>query len=586
MRKGYLLVFFVLSFSPCMKAQVTPSDSSNSFSYKVLASNLGYPWEVVYGPDDSLWVTEARSYKIVKISTVNGGKRTILDLNANKNFVRNIVTSGTNPSPGTYAKVGANNHPWPQGGLQGLAIHPRLLTGMPYIYVSYIYRWDSTSATTNGGEFFTTKIERYTYDLVTKTLGSPKTIIDTLPGSSDHNSGRLVIGPDTLLYYSIGDMGAGQFANKLRTNRAQNLDFYQGKILRFNTVEDNDAIDASDPFNRWIPNSNIYFNSVNGKRSAVYSYGHRNVQGLIWGKINSGDSLYASEHGPQTDDEFNVISRGRNYGHPFVNGMCDGNMNGISNGPWMPGASGPTTEQNACTTYNIKQPLSTFGTTDPSPATDPEGSSTNWTTVAPSGIDFYGNSNMADQIPNWKNSVLIPTLKNGRIIRIKLNANGNGVTGTPVEYFKGTNNRFRDLALNPDGVTIYVATDSGYVTSGPTAGIPPSSMPSYAGTILEFTYSGSLLELGSDPINPLISRNDFKIFPNPVGDVLYVQGKRNISKPITYILYDITGKFVTKGTRTTDDFSVDMRIFEKGVYILKLYNGADINIMTQKIIKQ
>ena len=581
----YLLAAGLLCFSMYTLAQVTPSDSSNSFTYKVLASNLGYPWEIVYGPDDSLWVTEARSYRITKVSPVDGGKRTILDLNANKNFVRNIVTSGTNPMPGTYAKVGTVNHPWPQGGLQGLAIHPQLLTGKPYIYVSYLFRWDSTSSTTNGGEFFTAKIVRYTYDLVTKTLGSPKTVIDTLPASSDHNSGRLVIGPDTMLYYSIGDMGAGQFGNKFRTNRAQNTDYYQGKILRFNTVEDNDVIDAADPFNRWIPNSNSYFNSVNGKRSAIYSFGHRNVQGLAWGEINSGDSLFASEHGPQTDDEFNVISKNRNYGHPYVNGMCDGNMNGISNGPYTPGTSGPTTEQNACLTYNIKQPLSTFGTTDLTPATDPEGSATNWTTVAPSGLDFYGNSNVANQIPNWKSSVLIPTLKNGRIIRIKLNANGNGVTGAPIEYFKGSGNRFRDLALDPNGITIYVATDSGYVTSGPTAGIPSSSMPSYAGTILAFTYSGAQLALGEDPINPTNPRNDFKIFPNPVGDVLYVQSKRNISKPITYMIYDITGKFVTKGLKTTNDFSVDMRIFEKGVYILKLYNGADVNIITEKIIK-
>lgn len=585
MKKVYFAGFFILCCLQFVTAQ-NPWDQSTSFTYRVLATNLGYPWEITYGPDDSLWVTEARRYRVVKVSTVDGGKRTILDLNNQKNFTRNIVTSGTTPPPGTYANVAGVNHPWPQGGLQGLALHPGLLNGFPYVYVAYIYRWDSSSVTTNGGEFFTTKIVRYTYDTALKTLHSPVTIIDTIPGSSDHNSGRLTIGPDTLLYYSIGDMGAGQFGNKLRPHHGQELDYYQGKILRFNTMPDNDPVDASDPFNKWIPNSNSYFNSVNGKRSAVYSYGHRNVQGLVWGEINSGDSLYAVEHGPQTDDELNGISKMRNYGYPYTTGFSDGNMNGISNGPFTAATSGGNTEQNLYITHNVKAPLSTFNTTDASPATDPEGSNSSWPTVAPSSLDFYGNSNVANQIPNWKNSLLITTLKDGRIIRLKLNANGTAIVGSPVEYFTGTTNRFRDLALNPDGITIYVATDSGYVTSGPTAGVPPASMPAYAGTILEFKYASSLLALGDDPVNPVTNRKDFKIYPNPVTQMLYVQGKRNVSKPITYQLNDITGKLVVKGIKTTNDFTIDMHLLEKGIYVLRLYNGADVNIVTSKIIKQ
>ncbi len=573
-------------FTVTAQAQVTPSDSSSSFTYRVLASGLSFPWEVIYGPDDSLWVTESRGYRIVKISPVNGGRRTILDLNANKNFSENVVTSGTTPPPGTYAKVGSVNHPWPQGGLQGLALHPQFLAGKPYLYVAYVFRWDSSSVITNGGEYFTTKIERYTYDPSTKTLGSPKIIMDTIPGSSDHNSGRLVIGPDLKLYYSVGDMGAGQFSNKFRPHHGQNTDYYQGKILRFNTEEDNDALDAGDPFNRWIPNTNIYYNSVTGNQNAVYTYGHRNVQGLVWVHINTGDSLFANEHGPQSDDEFNGISEGRNYGYPYVTGFCDGNMNGISNGPFTAANTGSNTEQNLCITYNIKQPLSTFGTTDLTPATNPEGSNATWPTVAPSSLDFYGNSNIINQIPNWKNSVLMTTLRSGRLIRIKLNANGTGVVGNPIEYFKGTTNRFRDIALNPDGVKIYVATDSGYVTSGPNSGIPPASMPAYAGTILEFTYGGSTLALQDDTVNAFNSRAYFRVFPNPVKDLLFIESKRNVSKPVTWQLYDIRGMLLRSGTQTTNNFSIDMRAFQKAAYILKLYNGADVNILTQLVIKQ
>lgn len=583
MRKLYPILVVALLTTFIAEAQtVTPSDSSNSFTYRVLTSNLSYPWEITYGPDDSLWVTESRSYKITKVSPVNGNKRTILDLSNNKNFYQFIDGMGNR-----YARVGGSNKPWPQGGLQGLALHPQLLTGKPYVYVAYVYRWDSTSVTANGGDFFTTKIERYTYNTVTKTLGSPVTIIDTLPGSSDHNSGRLTIGPDLKLYYSIGDMGAGQFTNKARTHRGQNLDAYQGKILRFNLEEDLDALDVNDPLNRWIPNDNIYFNSVTGNRSAVYSYGHRNVQGMIWARVNSGDTLYANEHGPQTDDELNTITRGRNYGYPFVTGFCDGNMNGISNGPFTAATSGPNTEQNRCTALNVKPPFSTYGTTDASPATNPEGSNASWPTVGPSSLDYYGGSAVANKIPNWQNSLLMTTLRSGRIIRVKMNSTGDAVVGSPIEYFKGSANRFRDLALNPNGTTIYVVTDSGYSTSGPTAGIPPSSLPAYAGVILEFSYTASLLSVNDTPPNPLNYRQYFKIFPNPTAsDILYVESMRNVSKPLTYQLYDMTGNLVLKGNKTTNNFSIDLKGLAKGVYILKLYNGADVNVVTEKIVKQ
>jgi aldose sugar dehydrogenase len=470
--------------------------------------------------------------------------------------------------------------------MQGLAIHPDLLTGKPFVYVSYVYRFDSTSANTNGGEFFRTKIERYTYNTVTKTLGSPTVIIDTLPGSSDHNSGRLVIGPDLKLYYTIGDMGAGQFGNRNRIHRAQNPDFYEGKILRFNTEPDTDPVDVTDPLNRWIPNDNPYTNSVNGKRSAVYSIGIRNAQGLVWARINGGDTLYANEHGPQTDDELNIIGPARNYGYPFVTGFCDGNMNGISNGPFTAATSGANTEQNRCTAINARPPISTYGTTASSPNTNPEGSNASWPTVGPSSMDFYGSNTVTNQIPNWQNSLLITTLRSGRILRLKLNATGTAVVGNPIEYFRGSGNRFRDLALNPDGRTIYVATDSGYSTSGPTAGVPPGNLPAYAGVILEFRYNATILSVNDAPTDPRNYRPYFKVFPNPASDRLYVQGQRNVGKPLIWQLYNITGGMVRSGRQNNNDFSIALQGLAKGVYMLKIFNGAEANLVTEKVVVQ
>jgi len=533
---------------------------------RILSNKLGMPWEITYGPDDSLWVTEAKAYRIRKVSTVNGGKRTVLNLANKKNFDRSAAT-------------------WPQGGLMGLALHPDLMTGKPYVYVAYVYRFDSCTTTMPRNPcYFKTKIERYTYNIGPNTLTSPVTVMDNIPGSNDHNSGRLTIGPDLKLYYTVGDMGAGQFGNQPRTENAQNLNVYEGKILRFNLEPDTDAADATDPFNRWIPNDNPYTNSVTGKVTAIYTYGHRNAQGIVWGRINLGDSLYSSEHGPQSDDEVNIITRGKNYGHPYVMGYCDGNFNGISNGPYTPSASNG--EQNACATYGLygSQPIKTiFSTNSPNP--NPESSNTTWPTVGPSSIDFYGY----DVLPGWKNSLLITTLRNGRVIRLKLNSNGNavganGMNGTDtITYFNSANgqSRYRDLCISPDGLKIYVATDSSGSTSGPTADI--TALPNNPGCILEFSFSG-ILSLKDMPITPNEIRTEMKVYPNPANAVLNILVKRGVSKPMRIQLFDITGKMIYQEFSNKDNFSIDVSDYNRGVYLLKIYNGSDIPVLTEKVI--
>ena len=148
-------------------------------------------------------------------------------------------------------------------------------------------------------------------------------------GSNDHNSGRLKMSPVPEsdgayhLYYTIGDQGAGQFNNGFRTNNAQDKDIYEGKVLRLNTEDDGDPDDGA--YSPWIPNDNPFTNSVSGKVNAVYSFGHRNSQGLVWAHVGSQYILYNSEHGDKSDDEVNIILPGENYGWPKVAGMCDDN---------------------------------------------------------------------------------------------------------------------------------------------------------------------------------------------------------------------------------------------------------------------
>lgn len=118
-------------------------------------------------------------------------------------------------------------------------------------------------------------------------------IIEGIPSGSIHNGGRLAIGPDNQLYITTGDSGEEELA--------QNLQSLAGKILRLNL---NGEIPSDNPF----PNS------------PIYSYGHRNSQGIAWSRDGS---MYASEHGPSPTgglDEINKIEPGKNYGWPVIIG--------------------------------------------------------------------------------------------------------------------------------------------------------------------------------------------------------------------------------------------------------------------------
>ncbi|KAK6023789.1 glucose/Sorbosone dehydrogenase [Ostertagia ostertagi] len=116
-------------------------------------------------------------------------------------------------------------------------------------------------------------------------------------------------------------MGAGQFGNRDRTNKAQNPNAYEGKILRYNLESDGDA-----GFAAWVPNTNPYSST-----SAVWSIGIRNNQGFAYD--TSTGKLYGTSHGPYSDDELNMIKGGMNYGHPLVIGYAaDDNYNGSTAG--------------------------------------------------------------------------------------------------------------------------------------------------------------------------------------------------------------------------------------------------------------
>jgi trimeric autotransporter adhesin len=483
-----------------------PTRMREVFADTIIATNganLNSPWEITYGSDGYLWITESKNFLVRRLDPKQRYTSTIvLDLTSvswaagiRKNYTVGTVVNGTAT-------------PDPQGGLMGLALHPEFNTNPSkrFVYVSYVRQYLGLNQTYAGetvnGHLFMNNLVRFTYNTGTGVLESPIVLCDTLRGSNDHNSGRMIIssvGGTDYLFYSEGDMGAGQFANVSRTIKSQLTQSYEGKILRFNLEPDGDADQGSVDYDQWIPNDNPFNNiaPVSGQ-SAVYSLGHRNIQGLAL----IGNTLYGSSHGPFSDDEVNVLEAGKNYGHPNVIGYStDGNYNNAKAGP--SGGSLPliTTESAEATALtNYKDPIFTFY---PAPAgntstawsiqyiynniSSSQSQNQFWGSIAPSGMDAY-TSNL---IPGWKNSLLLASLKKGFIARIKPNGTNTGVesiAGSDTAVIFNSQNRFRDLTFSPDGKDIFVVIDRSGSTSGPTSDNPVSS--ACAGCILKYTFLG------------------------------------------------------------------------------------------------
>lgn len=267
-------------------------------------------------------------------------------------------------------------------GLLSMVLHPRF-EAEPYVYLHYVYQVPAD----DNRERFESRVMRYRWN--GSALAEPTVIFDAIPGATYHNGSRLVIGPDDKLYVTTGDSGRGGTQDPAQLN---------GKVLRLN-------LDGSVPAdNPWPANP-------------VWSMGHRNGQGLV---LAPNGHLYESEHGPNNDDEINLIRRGANYGWPEVAGFIDHDN-----------------EKAFAAGKDITEPL--FA----------------WTpTLGNAGLDYYGS----DAIPEWKGSLLLVNLK-GRALRVLgLSADGERVEGERI-YFQKWLGRMRDLCVAPNG-DIYLATSN------------------------------------------------------------------------------------------------------------------------------
>ena len=436
------------------------------FSGRVLATGLEWPWEVTWGPDDRLWVTERAGRRVTRIDPETGAKQVAATMDE-------VLVGGQHE------------------GLLGMALPPELLqgSGNDFVYVAYTY--DADPAPGEDQVERRAKLVRFTYDQEGEILGQPGELIAGIPAGTDHNAGRIKFGPDGMIYYATGDQGGnwlGNYCNPIRAQvlptageiRAQDWSSYTGKILRL-------APDGS------IPPDNP---TIDGVRSHIFSYGHRNPQGLAFGPDGA---LYSAEHGEKTDDEINLIEAGMNYGWPHVLGFQDdqayvyGNWSAAANCPDLTFSAFsfpdgvPQQSEVDWSAPNFKEPLKTLFTVHDGYAFDDRSCGEMrficYPSIGPSSIDFYPDGGA---IPGWGNSLLVTALKNGALYILKLNGAGPGIRDADQVF--NTVNRYRDLALSPDARTIYIATDSGGVARDTSGGA--TDQLAHPGAILEFTYTG------------------------------------------------------------------------------------------------
>jgi glucose/arabinose dehydrogenase len=235
------------------------ASADGDVAVETLATGLEIPWGAAYR-DGALYLTE-RPGRIVRLVDSEGRSPSDSRSSTDDGDVETVVDA-----------VAGVEHVG-EGGLLGLAFHP----SEPYAYTHQTYE-------TDGG--LANRLVRH--DLTDD--WSPESLLTGIPGAPIHDGGRLLVHDDAL-YMTCGDASAA--------DRAQNPDVLAGSVLRL-TLDGDPHPD--NPFD-----------------SPVFSYGHRNPQGLV---VRDG-TLYSTEHGPQVADEINVLRPGENYGWPEAKGPSD-----------------------------------------------------------------------------------------------------------------------------------------------------------------------------------------------------------------------------------------------------------------------
>lgn len=318
--KFVLSIVVIFSFFSCKEAKTNEAltlynTKAPEYSHEVVVPDLGIPWGFTFLPDNSMLITE-KSGELIHFK--NGKKSKIAGL-------PEIKVQG-------------------QGGLMDVELHPDYKNN-GWVYISYA----SAEGEGNGAN---TAIMRFKIE--NNSAVEKKLLYKASPNSrrGQHFGSRLEFDNNGFLYFSIGDRGN-------RDINPQNIERDGGKIYR---IHDDGRIPVDNPF---IKDRNA--------KKAIYSYGHRNPQGMV--KHPMTGKIWTHEHGPRGGDEINIVESGKNYGWPVIS-------YGIN-------YSG-TKFTDITEKEGMEQPIHYW---DPS--------------IAPSGMEFI----TSDVYPNWKGNLLVGSLK-------------------------------------------------------------------------------------------------------------------------------------------------------------------------------
>lgn len=330
----------------------------NSFDLQPVVEGLNIPWGMAFLPDGSLLVTEKEG-NLIHVK------------NNSKTIIKGV--------PEVYLRG--------QGGLLDIALHPNYKDN-GWIYLTYALADGQGS----GGN---TALMRAKID--NNTLVSHELLYKATPNTTKgvHFGSRITFDNDGYLYFSIGDRGDHDL-------NPQDLSRDGGKIYR---LHDDGQIPVDNPF----------FNTSDAKK-AVYSYGHRNPQGMI--KHPETGAIWTHEHGPKGGDEINIIKKGKNYGWPIITYGINYSGTPITDVTEMEG---------------MEQPLYYWV---PS--------------IAPSGMAFVTSS----VYPQWKGSLLVGSLSFQYLERLEIKDN----KVVSREKLLVDIGRVRNVVQGPDGY-IYVAIE-------------------------------------------------------------------------------------------------------------------------------
>tara|TARA_B100000886_G_scaffold329009_1_gene277954 strand:+ start:1798 stop:3348 length:1551 start_codon:yes stop_codon:yes gene_type:complete len=513
------LIFFltITVFTNSIFAQVQVGNTI--LSEREVIGGLDVPWEIKWGPDNFLWVTE-RSGIVSRVNVETGEQHIILNL-----------------APQLYDQY--------ESGLLGMEIHPDFNNGAPYVFMAYTYY-------STGGA--SEKIVYYEYDFDNDALINETIIIDGIDANSTHIGCRILAVDNTTLIVTTGDAQDWM--------ASQDESTLTGKTLRID-------IDANGG----------NFGQPKADNPSPYSYvwsiGHRNAQGLALGP---NGIIYSSEHGPNGDDELNILEANGNFGWPNAQGMCD-NLPASNVSDYITYANGLSnsyTETDFCNEYNVIEPIWSTGAYI-------NGS----TTIAPSDIIWYNHPS----IPEFQNTLLMTVLKGKKLVRFEFNSSGQEIINE-TDFFVQEWGRLRDICVSPDG-KIYLATNgNSWPSQGPNEIIELynadyeqeltfSCFTSGCDNVIDGEYSSLEDCEAACNVSSIqnISEKSINFFPNPINKNDFLKFE-NFDKPFHLKISNLQGQIIYSNIAKKSNISL-YGILDSGVYFLQINNSQPKKLLVK-----